>query len=66
MDPCKLDVNWFAKIINDLHQGEDYSYVVYNKSFEKADYMKWLIILKDISNIILSSFLIRKIWMLIS
>lgn len=36
IDPCKLDVNWFAKIINDLHQGEDYSYVVYNKSFEKS------------------------------
>ncbi|QMT98639.1 DUF2779 domain-containing protein [Mycoplasma tullyi] len=36
IDPCKLDVNWFAKIINDLHQGEDYSYVVYNKSFERS------------------------------
>ncbi|WP_027122379.1 DUF2779 domain-containing protein [[Mycoplasma] imitans] len=36
IDPCKLDVNWFVKIINDLHQGVDYSYVVYNASFERS------------------------------
>ncbi|QZX49245.1 DUF2779 domain-containing protein [Mycoplasma sp. E35C] len=36
IDPQKLDVNWFIKIINDLHQGPDYSYVVYNATFERS------------------------------
>ncbi|MDC4163105.1 DUF2779 domain-containing protein [Mycoplasma sp. T363T] len=36
IDPLKLDINWFIKIIKDLHQGPDYSYVVYNATFERS------------------------------
>lgn len=35
-DPIKIDVEWFKAIVDSLHQGNDYSYIVYNKSFERS------------------------------
>ncbi len=34
IDPNNVDINWFKAIIDSLFQGEEYSYVVYNKNFE--------------------------------
>lgn len=34
IDPLKIDNNWFKQIVDSLYSGNDYSYVVYNKSFE--------------------------------
>ena len=34
-DPNKIDNEWFKQIIDSLYEGPDYSYVVYNKNFEK-------------------------------
>lgn len=33
-DPNCIDVPWFKELIDELYEGEDYSYVVYNKNFE--------------------------------
>ena len=34
-DPNQIGIPWFKEIIDSLYEGEDYSYVVYNKNFEK-------------------------------
>ncbi len=36
IDPVNINTKWFMQIIDDLYEGEDYSYVVYNKSFESS------------------------------
>ncbi|GAA5414319.1 DUF2779 domain-containing protein [Ureaplasma ceti] len=33
-DPNFIDIPWFKAVIDELYEGEDYSYVVYNKNFE--------------------------------
>lgn len=35
-DPLNLNSSWWKKIVDDLYETDEYSYVVYNKSFEKA------------------------------
>lgn len=35
-DPAKLSINFFKEIIDNLYQGDEYSYVVYNQTFERS------------------------------
>ncbi|MCV3728286.1 DUF2779 domain-containing protein [Ureaplasma miroungigenitalium] len=35
-DPLKIDRQWFKDVVDSLYYGDDYSYVVYNKSFEQT------------------------------
>lgn len=35
-DPANLNINFFKEIIDNLYQGNEYSYVVYNQTFEKS------------------------------
>ncbi|MGL5630375.1 MAG: DUF2779 domain-containing protein [Mycoplasmoidaceae bacterium] len=35
VDPIDINEKWFRDIIDSLYQGKNYSYVVYNQSFEK-------------------------------
>ncbi|MCV3743352.1 DUF2779 domain-containing protein [Ureaplasma sp. ES3154-GEN] len=35
-DPKKITVQWFKDIVDSLYHGDDYSYIVYNKSFEQT------------------------------
>ncbi len=34
IDPNNIDINWFKSIIDSIYQNEQYSYIVYNKTFE--------------------------------
>ncbi len=43
IDPLNINLNEFKKIVDELYCGDEYSYVVYNKSFESTR-------LKEISN----------------
>lgn len=35
-DPNCIDLPWFKQIIDSLYEGEDFSYIVYNKNFESC------------------------------
>ena len=35
-DPNLIDLNWFKKVVDDLYEGDEYSYIVYNQAFEKS------------------------------
>ncbi len=34
--PKQIDNNWMKSVIDELYEGPDYSYIVYNKNFEKS------------------------------
>lgn len=36
VDPANVDENWFRKIVDSLYYGNQFSYIVYNKSFERS------------------------------
>lgn len=36
IDPLKIEIDEFKKVIDELYCGDDYSYIVYNKSFESS------------------------------
>ncbi|MDE6473174.1 MAG: DUF2779 domain-containing protein [Ureaplasma sp.] len=36
IDPKDIKIEWFKQIIDDLYEGSDCSYIVYNKSFENS------------------------------
>ena len=36
IDPITIELKWFQEIVDSLYYGESYSYIVYNKSFERS------------------------------
>ncbi len=47
IDPLKINIAWFKQIIDDLYEGEEYSYIVYNKSFERSRLAEMANFIKD-------------------
>lgn len=47
-DPKYLDVNWIKSIIDNLYEGEDVWYIVYNKNFESTRLKDMIKLLNDI------------------
>ncbi|EDT87848.1 conserved hypothetical protein [Ureaplasma parvum serovar 14 str. ATCC 33697] len=36
IDPLEINNEWFKAVIDKIHHGLEYSYIVYNKSFEAS------------------------------